>query len=59
MVVEEGMSDNETKQTLYVQTHGEDDPARAAIPFYLASTAAAMDIEVGIYFTMSNYSASG
>lgn len=53
------MSDNETKQTLYVQTHGEDDPARAAIPFYLASTAAAMDIEVGIYFTMSNYSASG
>ncbi len=46
------MSDNDTKKILYVQTHGEDDPARAATPFYLASTAAAMDCEVGIYFTM-------
>ncbi|MBI5301026.1 MAG: DsrE/DsrF/DrsH-like family protein [Chloroflexi bacterium] len=45
------MSDD-TKKILYVQTHGCDDPARAATPFYLASTAAAMDIEVGIYFTM-------
>ncbi|MBI3732603.1 MAG: DsrE/DsrF/DrsH-like family protein [Chloroflexi bacterium] len=44
--------DDENKKILYVQTHGADDPARAATPFYLASTAAAMDIEVGIYFTM-------
>ncbi len=40
------------KKILYVQTHGADDPARAATPFYLASSAAAMDVEVGIYFTM-------
>jgi predicted peroxiredoxin len=48
------MSDNdaETKKILYVQTHGVSDPGRAATPFYLASTAAAMDVEVGIYFTM-------
>lgn len=46
------MSDNETKKILYVQTHGVNDPGRAATPFYLASTAAAMDVEVGIYFTM-------
>jgi predicted peroxiredoxin len=46
------MSDDEIKKVLYVQTHGEDDPARAATPFYLASTAAAMDCQVGIYFTM-------
>ena len=47
------MSDDETKKVLYVQTHGANDPARAATPFYLASTAAAMDCEVGIYFTMN------
>jgi hypothetical protein len=40
------------KKILYVQTHGVSDPGRAATPFYLASTAAAMDVEVGIYFTM-------
>ncbi len=47
------MSDNDTQKILYVQTHGANDPARAATPFYLASTAAAMDCEVGIYFTMN------
>ncbi len=47
------MSDDETKKVLYVQSHGANDPARAATPFYLASTAAAMDMEVGIYFTMN------
>lgn len=48
------MNDNgdETKKILYVQTHGADDPMRAATPFYLAATAAAMDVDVGIYFTM-------
>lgn len=37
---------------LYVQTHGITDPGRSATPFFLAASAAAMDIEVGIYFTM-------
>jgi uncharacterized protein len=38
---------------LYVQTHGVDDPKRSATPIYLSSTAAAMDCEVGIYFTVN------
>jgi len=37
---------------LYVQTHGVDEPSKAATPFYLATAAAAMDMEVAIYFTM-------
>lgn len=37
---------------LYVQTHGVDDPGRSATPFFLAASAAAMDSEVLIYFTM-------
>jgi hypothetical protein len=37
---------------LYVQTHGVDDPGRCATPFFLAASAAAMDCEVAIYFTM-------
>jgi predicted peroxiredoxin len=37
---------------LYVQTHGVDDPGRSATPFFLAASAAAMDCEVAIYFTM-------
>lgn len=37
---------------LYVQTHGVDDPERSATPFFLAASAAAMDSEVMIYFTM-------
>lgn len=39
-------------KVLYVQTHGVDDPGRCATPFFLAASAAAMDCEVGIYFTM-------
>lgn len=39
-------------KVLYVQTHGADDPGRSATPFFLAASAAAMDVEVGIYFTM-------
>jgi hypothetical protein len=42
---------SETK-ILYVQTHGIDDPGRSATPFFLAASAAAMDFEVMIYFTM-------
>jgi hypothetical protein len=37
---------------LYVHTHGVDDPARCATPFFLAASAAAMEAEVMIYFTM-------
>lgn len=37
---------------LYVQTHGVDEPSKSATPFYLATAAAAMDMEVSIYFTM-------
>ena len=39
-------------KVLYVQTHGVDDPGRSATPFFLAASAAAMDVEVMIYFTM-------
>jgi predicted peroxiredoxin len=37
---------------VYVQTHGIDEPGRSATPFFLSAAAAAMDAEVGIYFTM-------
>jgi predicted peroxiredoxin len=39
-------------KVVYVQTHGVDDPGRSATPFFLAASAAAMECEVGIYFTM-------
>lgn len=39
-------------KVLYVQTHGVSDPGRSATPFFLAASAAAMELEVGIYFTM-------
>ncbi len=45
--------DDENKKILYVQTHGVDMPERSATPFYLAAAGAAMDAEVGIYFTMN------
>ena len=45
--------DDETKKILYVQTHGVDMPERSATPFYLAAAGAALDAEVGIYFTMN------
>jgi hypothetical protein len=37
---------------VYVQTHGVDEPSKSATPFYLSTAAAAMDMEVAIYFTM-------
>jgi hypothetical protein len=37
---------------LYLQTHGVSEPGRSATPFFLAASAAAMDAEVMIYFTM-------
>lgn len=39
-------------KVLYVQTHGVNDPGRCATPFFLAASAAAMEAEVMIYFTM-------
>jgi predicted peroxiredoxin len=39
-------------KVLYVQTHGVADPGRCATPFFLAASAAAMECEVMIYFTM-------
>src|SRR5205085_12078721 len=45
-------SDEGEGKVLYVQTHGVSDPGRCATPFFLAAPAAAMDVEVGIYFTM-------
>lgn len=39
-------------KVLYVQTHGVNDPGRSATPFFLAASAAAMECEVAIYFTM-------
>ena len=45
-------SDESETKVLYVQTHGVDDPGRSATPFFLAASAAAMECEVMIYFTM-------
>ncbi len=47
------MGGDRAKRILYVQTHGVDMPERSATPFYLAAAGAAMDAEVGIYFTMN------
>ena len=45
-------SDDAESKILYVQTLGVADPGRAATPFFLAASAAAMECEVMIYFTM-------
>jgi predicted peroxiredoxin len=45
-------SDESETKVLYVHTHGADDPGRCATPFFLAASAAAMECEVMIYFTM-------
>ena len=45
-------STDDEEKVLYVQTHGVDDPGRSATPFFLAASAAAMECEVAIYFTM-------
>jgi len=43
--------EDEVKRLLYVQTSGTEAPERSATVFFLAAAAAAMDVEVGIYFT--------
>jgi predicted peroxiredoxin len=45
-------TDEGEAKILYVHTHGADDPGRCATPFFLAASAAAMESEVMIYFTM-------
>ena len=45
------MSEDNVKRILYVQTNGSESPERSATVFFLAASAAAMDVEVGIYFT--------
>jgi predicted peroxiredoxin len=47
------MSDNGDASVLYVMTHGAESPERCATPFFLAASAAAMDVDAGIYFTMN------
>jgi predicted peroxiredoxin len=47
-----GWSGDAEGKVLYVQTHGVNDPGRSATPFFLAASAAAMECEVAIYFTM-------
>ena len=44
------MSD-EVKRVLYVQTSGVEVPEKSATAMFLASAAAAMDVEAAIYFT--------
>ena len=45
--------DDDVKRILYVQTSGTESPERSATVFFLAAAGAAMDIEVGIYFTQT------
>jgi predicted peroxiredoxin len=47
----QGAEGDAAKRILYVQTSGTEAPERSATVFFLAATAAAMDVEVGIYFT--------
>ncbi len=43
--------DEDVKRIVYVQTSGTEQPERSATVFFLAAAGAAMDIEVGIFFT--------
>jgi predicted peroxiredoxin len=47
------MNDDGDSSVLYVMTHGLESPERCATPFFLAASAAAMDVETSIYFTMN------
>ncbi|MHB1571078.1 MAG: DsrE/DsrF/DrsH-like family protein [Solirubrobacteraceae bacterium] len=44
---------DDDRSVLYVMTHGLESPERCATPFFLAASAAAMDADVSIYFTMN------
>jgi hypothetical protein len=45
--------DDGVKSVVYIQSSGVDTPQRAATPFFLAATAAAMEWDVKIYFTIN------
>jgi predicted peroxiredoxin len=47
------MNGDGDSRVLYVMTHGTESPERCATPFFLAASAAAMDADVSIYFTMN------
>lgn len=47
------MADTEGKKILVIQTHGVDTPTRTYSPIYYAVAAAAMEMEVMIWFTMN------
>lgn len=47
------LEDEDSRRILYVMTHGTESPERCATPFYLSAAAAAMENQVGIYFTMN------
>ncbi len=47
------MEDLEGKKILVIQTHGVDTPTRTYSPVYYAIAAAAMEMEVMIWFTMN------
>ena len=46
------MDEEKPKKIIYVQTYGTEARDRMATPIYLAASAAAMDMEVSIYFTV-------
>ena len=47
------MEDLEGKRILVIQTHGVDTPTRTYSPLYYAVAAAAMEMEVMVWFTMN------
>ena len=47
------MDDLEGKKILVIQTHGVDTPTRTYSPLYYAVAAAAMEMEVMVWFTMN------
>lgn len=47
------MEDHEGKKILVIQTHGVDTPTRTYSPIYYAVAAAAMEMEVMVWFTMN------
>lgn len=47
------MDNKEGKKILVIQTHGVDTPTRTYSPIYYAVAAAAMEMEVMIWFTMN------
>lgn len=46
------MDEERAKKVIYVQTYGTEARDRMATPIYLAASAAAMDMDVSIYFTV-------